>query len=532
MRYLFVYICICLALHTGWSQALVVEPLSATINSKYDEITPVVQLDGKSLFFTRVGSPDFDHTLLHNGENLYVTKPYDEYLATLNQAFQDIGGTWTGELYKSSANQDIWFTEIDQHAEAVHLSYPINNALPNSVLAKTNDPSVFYTLNRISAAGTIEKGISYIQKLGDGWSFPAPVEIEDFYTITSEVSLTISFDGRYMLLSAKRSDAQDLDIYLCTNIGQHKWSAPRHLGPTVNSAFRETAPSISDDGKTLYFTSNRGGDNDVYYCLRHDDTWLSWSTPKKMDAPINSPYDDGQPSFNSATGKLYFASRRNGSSDIYQVKVAPPQALFVSVQGRILNDRTGEPIKRATVYYTSELGKSISVFSEDGTFSLRIPRGQRYVIRSEKAAYTDAIAEVHFKNESRIFDGNYVVDLAMSPFGINEQIVLNPFYFTQSKANLLDVSKAEVIRLASILKENPSMTIRIEGHTDNLGKMTDLQKLSNDRAVAIKTALVEQGISGSRMETIGFGGARPYTSNETDDDRKKNRRVEIIITKI
>ena len=150
----------------------------------------------------------------------------------------------------------------------------------------------------------------------------------------------------------------------------------------------------------------------------------------------------------------------------------------------------------------------------------------------KKTAYSDARAEVFFKREARIFDGTYLLDLSLLPFGVNEQIVLNPFYFTQSKATILPISIPEIERLAAILKENPSMSIRIEGHTDNLGKVTDLQKLSEDRASAIKEALIAKGILAARMEVKGFGGTRPVSNNESDDDRKKNRRVEVIITKI
>jgi OmpA-OmpF porin, OOP family len=515
-----------------YAQKFLVQQLREPINSKYDEITPIVLPDGKSMFFTRVGSENFEHSLMHDGTDLFQVMPYDEYLATLHQAFMDISGPWVGDLHNSPANQDIWFATLNATPAVEHLNHPLNNALPNSVLAKTPDPSVYYVVNKIGASGNVEKGISYIEKLGSSWSFPTPVIVDDFYTITSEVSICISFDGKYMFLSAKRSDARDLDLYICEQVGAHHWSAPVHLGFGLNSDFRETAPSLSDDGKTLYFTSNRGGDNDVYFSTRNGEDMRSWSAPKKMDAPINSAYDDGQPCFNSTTGYLYFTSRRNGSSDIYSVKLAPPQAQFVTVKGRILNDRTGSPLKRVTVYYYVVGEKPIGVFSEDGTYSIKIPRGKKYTIRAEKAAYSDAKAEVQFKSDARIFQSDYVLDLSLTPFGVNEQIVLNPIYFVQSKPIILESSMAEVQRLAQILKENPTMHIRIEGHTDNLGKVSDLIKLSDDRARALKKALIEAGVLESRLDTKGFGGTRPVSTNDTDEDRKLNRRVEIIITKI
>ncbi len=530
----FLFLIFSFLLVPGFAKAqntIVAEALPRTINSQYDELTPVILADGKALFFTRAGSPDFDHTLMYDGQNLFETMNYNEYLSTLRQAYHDISGSWVGGVHQSPANQDIWFASFETQ-KVEHLSHPLNNALPNSVLCRTPDPDVFYVLNRHDQFGGVEKGVSMIKRLGDSWSYPAPVQIEDFYTSGAEISLTISFDGEYMLLSMRRNDAQDLDLYLCKRLGYHHWSAPQLLGDSVNSPFRETAPSLSDDGQVLYFSSNRDGDHDVYFSKRLDDTWLHWSQPQKMGAPINSAYDDGQPSFNSATGNIYFTSKRSGDSDIYRAHIAPPQVLFVTVQGRVLNDRTGALVKKATVHYTTSGGDKYSVFVEDGTFKLQIPRGKKYEIYAEKAGYSDARTQVEFKRESRIFDGIYVLDLALSPFEVDEKIVLNPFYFRQSKAELLEASFGEVDRLATILKENPTMEIRIEGHTDNLGRVIDLEKLSHDRAEAIKQHLIDRGIEASRLTTVGYGGTRPFTSNETEEERKKNRRVEIIITKI
>lgn len=518
------------------SQELVLERLPEPINTHFDEITPIILSDGKTIFFTRVGSPDFDKTLMHEGKNLFEEYDYPDYFAILSQAFHDIlGGSENPNPIASLANQDIWKGSIaDKSFSALHLSYPSNNALPNSLLSLTPDPSTYYVLNRYNPDGSIEKGISYVQDFGSSWSYPTPVEIEDFYTITSEVSISLSYDGKYMLMSARREDSQDLDLYVCFNLDKHKWSAPKHLGGTLNGALRETSPSLSEDNKTLYFTSNRGknGDNDIFFSTRMDDTWVNWSEPKRLAAPINSDEDDGQAYFNMATGYLYFVSRRTGDNDIFRVKLAPPQPMFVTVQGRVLNEKTGAQIKNATIHYTDEKGVTNSLTSVDGTFKLNIPRGIRYSITAEKTSYSMAKEEVFFKRDSRIFDGQYILDLSLSPFGVDEKIVINPIYFLQSKATILDVSLPEIDRLAQVLTENPNMHIRIEGHTDNLGKVKDLQKLSEDRAEALKQALRNKGISGDRIEVKGFGGSRPVADNETDDQRKKNRRVEIIITKI
>jgi OmpA-OmpF porin, OOP family len=514
-------------------QGFEIETLEGGLNTKSDEMSPILLPDGRSMFFTRMGYEIFDHSLMYQGQDLFTSVSYDEYLSTLRQAYLDIGGPWDGPIHEAPANQDIWYYDLSKPAlPAEHLKHPLNNALPNSVLSRTPDPNVYYVVNKLNQAGTIEKGISYIERIRDSWSYPSAVEIDDFYTITSEVSLSISYDGKFMIMSANRSDARELDLYLLKQQGEHKWSAPVHLGSSINSSARETAPSLSDDGLTLYFTSNRDGNNDIFFSTRLDDTWQNWSAPKKMDAPINCDYDDGQPCFNSATGYLYFTSKRYGSSDIFRAKIAPPQAQFITVTGRVINERTGQMMKRVAVEYATDGVKPITIFSEDGMYKIQVPRGKKYQIRATKAAFGDGTGEVFFKNESRVFHAEYVLDLGMQPYGVNEQIEMKSIYYTQSKATILEQSIPEVQRLAGILKDNINLQIRIEGHTDNMGKTSDLIMLSEERAEALKSALVKSGVSASRITTKGFGGAQPVGTNDTDEQRKKNRRVEIIITNI
>ena len=115
---------------------------------------------------------------------------------------------------------------------------------------------------------------------------------------------------------------------------------------------------------------------------------------------------------------------------------------------------------------------------------------------------------------------------------MNAKIELRPIFFEQSKAVVLEASYGELDRLAELLLQNPGLHIRIEGHTDNVGKVEDLQKLSEDRAIAIRDFLVKKGCAGTRIETKGFGAKAPLSNNDSEESRAKNRRVEIIITKV
>ena len=299
----------------------IVQKLPATVNTAYDEITPVIARDGKTLFFTRAAYPEFNRTLILDTTDYAIKLSPDKYLTMLGGIYRELGdAAHQKDPARSPFNQDVWMAEGDSFQQVSHPGFPLNNALPNSLVALTPDPNTFYVINQFKKTGDMNKGFSYVRKLPDslGWSFPAPVEIKDFYTITSDVSLTMSFDGKALILAAARYDSRDMDLYICFREGENKWSKPLLL-EGINSDKREVTPFLSEDNKTLFFASNRwssSGGMDIYLAKRLDDTWQNWSAPMRLGEPINSNKDESQPYFNMTTGCLYFASRREGSSDI------------------------------------------------------------------------------------------------------------------------------------------------------------------------------------------------------------------------
>lgn len=526
------------------AQDYVLEKLSPSINTPFDEITPVLSRDGQTLFFTRVGSPDFERTLFWNGENLadkYAGNP-DQYRAMLSGIYTEIAGQPLQEsVEKSSFNQDVWFARADStgfFSATEHPGFPLNNALPNSLVAITPDPNSFYVINQFKPSGDMNKGFSLMRRLPQSqWAFPDPIEIKDFYTITSDVSLTLSFDGQVLILSAARHDSHGMDIYACFKEESGRWSAPKNLGEPINSAWRETTPFLSEDNATLFFSSNRPeatGGNDIFMSRRLDDSWENWSQPVRLSEPINSVFDDSQPYFNMTTGYLYFSSKRDGNSDVFRIQIAPPQPTEVLLTGRIINEKTGEVIRKSTVHYGREgdgTGRNMLI-CEDGHYVLKIPKGLHFLLLPEKQGYSGKQQAAYFPNDRQFFQESYVLDLKMQVLPVDEKIELQSIFFQQSKAVILEKSFIEIEKLLSVLEENPTLCIRVEGHTDANGKEADLLKLSSERAASIKTFLTTRGIAENRIESIGFGSKFPLNDNGTEALRQQNRRVEIRIIKI
>ena len=116
-------------------------------------------------------------------------------------------------------------------------------------------------------------------------------------------------------------------------------------------------------------------------------------------------------------------------------------------------------------------------------------------------------------------------------FDGKEVAVLDKIYFEQSTDRILPSSKSQLIQLLSILQRNAQMEILISGHTDNVGDEEMLMELSINRAAAVKDYLTRNGIEENRIRIQGWGHIKPITSNNTESQRRLNRRVEARIIK-
>jgi outer membrane protein OmpA-like peptidoglycan-associated protein len=109
----------------------------------------------------------------------------------------------------------------------------------------------------------------------------------------------------------------------------------------------------------------------------------------------------------------------------------------------------------------------------------------------------------------------------------NGFVNLYGLYFDFGSDNLRPESMTSIDQIVEYLKQNPTVKIQIEGHTDNIGSDVSNQTLSEKRALAVKNAIIKKGISADRMTTIGYGAKQPIAPNTTDIGRAQNRRVTI-----
>ncbi len=520
-----------------------IEKLPFPINTDdYDETTPVVSRDGRQLFFTRTGSPEFARSLRVRGADAADSLSPQAYAELLRQVYADLGNTsrLDPEPHRSRFNQDIWFAELDGYGKVLEIGHPdtpLNNALPNALAARLPESGHFVTLNQFPTTGGMEKGFSHTYLRSDGtWTHPRPIYIEDYYTLGEGVGLTLSEDGEIMILSVEREGGYGgNDLYLSRRVDSLTWSKPINLGPGINSSARESTPSLSEDKHTLYFSSNRvgRGGNDIYFCRRLDTTWTNWSSARRFLPPITSGLDDSQPFFNEATGYLYLASRRDGSSDIFRVRIQPPRPLDVLVVGRVRDARTRGLLEASIkVMPKGSRGEDTTVSTNvrKGFFEYRVSdlRDLQFYAESEGYLGQAKTLRIGRIGEVPAYEIEFLLDRAEK----GGNITLDPIFFEQSLPVVKDESVPQLERLREVLMRNPEVYVRIEGHTDNQGSQGSLEKLSRQRAEAIREYLIAQGIESRRVQAAGFGPTRPVADNETLSGRETNRRVEVVITRI
>jgi outer membrane protein OmpA-like peptidoglycan-associated protein len=292
----------------------------------------------------------------------------------------------------------------------------------------------------------------------------------------------------------------------------------------------------------MYFSSNRPGglgENDIWMTKRLDDSWQKWSEPVNLGGPINTANWDAFFTLDAGGEYAYLTTELNtlGESDIVRVKLLekerPKPVLMVT--GNVYNQKTKRPIAGASLLYETlpdgvVAGNALSG-ETDGAFKIVLPYDKNYSIRAT-ADHFFAVSE-NLNLDSLVKAGNRVIhkDLYLAPIEIGQVVRLNNVFFDTDKYDLRNESFIELDRLVKMLTENPAMEIEISAHTDNKGTAEHNIKLSDERAQSVKDYIFSKGIAATRVVSQGYGETKPVASNETEEGRQFNRRVEFTITK-
>ena len=492
---------------------LKIENIGTNINTQLEELRPTISADGNLLFFIRQNDP-----------------ANTKYNAVPN-------------------SQDIWFSERDtsgKWSEAEHLEYPLNTTEYNAVFWISPDNNRILIRNSFINGDYMGNGVSmsYLNKYGN-WSKPEMLKIKNYekYDRGNQYGATMANDGQTLLLYMSEVEGSfNNDIYVCFLEKDGSWTEPKSLGKKINlSKYNEMTPYMASDGETLYFSSDRPGglgDNDIWMTKRLDKTWQKWSDPVNMGSPINTPEWDAFFTLDAGGEYAYMTTGLNtyGSSDIVRVKLLEREKPnpVVLVSGNVYNAKTKQPLSASLVYETLpdgvEAGNAVSN-PLDGAFKIVLPYNRNYSIRAT-ADHFFAISE-NLNLDSLIKAGYKEIhkDLYLVPIEIGQVVRLNNVFFDFDKWDLRPESYIELNRVVKLLTENPAIEIEMSAHTDSRGTDEYNFKLSDNRARSVMEYIISKGIAGNRITSHGYGETKPVATNDTDEGRQLNRRVEFTILK-
>lgn len=469
------------------------EYLGKLVNSNADERLPIISPDGRTLYFTRKFHKD------------------------------NIG---------DDKNDDIWFSKLQEDGtwgKATNIDVPLNNERHNFVVAVGQGADLVYMQNAYKRRS--KDGIAFAKLDGENWAKPEAMKIKDMYNLSDFANYHVSPDGNILMMAIEREDAVgDLDLYVSFRISESEWSAPKNLGKTVNSLGMESSIFLAADYKTIYFASSGHygyGGLDIFMSRRLDDSWTNWSTPQNLGRYLNTPGNDFNYSVPASGTYAYFSSdfRGRGQSDLYRIelpKEAQPEPVTM-ITGRLFNAETNELIDNKTHQLVIPKDKlpTIQGFAfvpnenENEEELDGNDREQLAVHSSKKSEYKEIEA-----------------DILLIPIKKDAVIPLQNILFDANKTTLKASSDNELLRLANFLKTYPNLVVEISGHTNGLCDDAFADDLSEGRADAVASYLLQNGIPQPQIQTKGYGKNKPISTNETVDGRRKNQRVELRILKV
>ncbi|MBD0400720.1 OmpA family protein [Flammeovirga sp. EKP202] len=467
--------------------------LNNTLNTDYDEFTPTLDIKGQKLLFTRN----------INGKPL------------LFEASLDSQNVWNAQPVQIDSSTNV----LQQYITAIS---------PDGITA----------LSVIDGSGS-EFHLSTLELSDSTWIEQEQIIIPNFQLLKQKSDFFLSNSRKVMLMSlTDHRSENESNIYVSFKDKDGRWSAPQNLGNTINTLGKETSPFLSSDEKTLYFASTGHGGfggSDLFAVRRIDDTWTNWSSPENLGSLINTKSDETDLCV-PITGDIGFFSRRNtkGNFDIYSVKLPillPPEPVAV-ISGKVVNKDNQSPLNAKIVYTDLETQQEVgTVYSNGttGTYYITLPLGKSYSFLAQSKGFLSQSEHIDLGEQKK--QVHAIQNLLLVPLEETATLVLKNIFYKTNSSYLEKTSHDELDRIVELLKSESTIEeVTITGYTDDQGKESYNQWLSEKRAQTVKNYLVKKGIAATRLIVEGKGESEPVDSNETEEGRKQNRRVEFKIT--
>ncbi|MDT0559689.1 OmpA family protein [Ichthyenterobacterium sp. W332] len=502
-------------------------------------------------------NPDYLPKILEKGKKFNV-----QNLEGLNSEQSDFGGTLqNGTLYIASARNDNrrtygWneqpFLDIysatknsdGSYQEPSLMNDEINTKYHEGLVSFSPDGNTMYFSRESYFEKVFEKdsltrnryGVLHLfkaSKLSNDWD-----NVEGFAINSQNYSVknpSVSTDGKTLYFASDMPGGfGKFDIYKASINADGTLGDPENLGQNVNTEGQEMFPYSSSNGN-LYFSSNGHlglGGLDVFYTKMIDG---KQAPARNVGVPVNSNADDFAFTLDEESEEGFVSSNREGgagSDDVYAIKKIQPLCDVV-LMAVVTDDKTGNPIAGATVtQYDSEGNKLNSkTTNTNGEAEFIVECDTTNDLEVTMMEYDSKRVTVAGTQEEE-----NRVPIALDPIEkliVEDKIELNPIYFDYDKSNITAQAAFELDKLVQIMQKYPDMVISAESHTDNRGSASYNERLSDRRAKTTVAYVISKGIDKARISGMGKGENQPKEDCGTkcsEEQHQTNRRSDFIIT--
>ena len=467
-------------------------------------------------------SNDFGPYLSNNNDLYFVsTRNASKIDKWSNQPYLDI--------FRATRNENGTFSEVVEVKE-------LNTPFHDGPVAISQDGSIMFFARDGHSSKLFEKDKKNNAKIGqlgiykaiksDGkWSVVEALPINSTSYSISHPAL--SEDGKTLYFTSNMPGGfGESDIWKIS-VSETGYGKPENLGSKINTPGREAFPFVTAD-EILYFASNghQGlGGLDIFKV-----DLKKASNAVNVGIPVNTEKDDFSLSLNAKMNIGYFASNRSGNDVIYQaIPVCELEALAV-----ITDKKSGQAIEKATLTLFDADKNVVSTINSDsfGKATFGMECSEEYLIQVTATNYQSLTIPIEKTNKN-----NLTIPVALLPNEViitEKEVVLGNVYFEFDKSNITSLGAQELNKLVKVMQEHPNMVIFVKSHTDTKGSINYNLKLSEQRAQATVQYIISKGISKERISGKGFGSSEPKVNcgaDCTEEQNAINRRSEFIIVK-
>ncbi|MCK9343528.1 MAG: OmpA family protein, partial [Massilibacteroides sp.] len=362
---------------------------------------------------------------------------------------------------------------------------------------------MYYTYCSKDETGSRTAEIYVSSRSSASWSKGSRVPIVKD-SVTALAHPSISPDGKWLyFVSNAIGGYGGKDLFRC-KVSGNSYGPMENLGTDINTPGDEVFP-YAKDSVTLYFASNGHpgmGGLDLYKATQvSPDHWKV----ENLKAPINSNSDDFGITFEGKKEKGFFTSNRRDAKGYDHLYSFELPVITIRIEG-IVDDVDEEPIAGATVWVVGRDGLNAKAHTlRDGDYGLELERNINYVMMASAKGFLNQNFELTTAPEEK--SETYFVDFYLSP--INRPVVIDHIYYDFDKATLRPESKEALDKMVKTLQDNPSITIELRAHTDRKGSDAYNIRLAQRRAQSVVDYLIKSGISKDRLEAKGYGKRMP-----------------------